>query len=270
MSKKSIVELRKENLRVAKTPFCPGCGYEIFINCFLRAVDDLNMTLNDFTFISGIGCAPWITSTCFKADVLHFLHGRPLNAARGAKKQNPDLKIVVISGDGDLLNIGMGHSIHTALEDADFPVFLLNNFNYGMTGGQAGATTPYGAKTLTTPHGNPKKPIDVVQEFLCGNNVKFVSRYPLAFPHRVISGIKKMLKSEGYFRLMEIISPCTSRFGSHNDFLNVAEMLKWQKENYVLKSEAEKIEEDNILKGKIIYGEFTDPIEYLLLKRRTE
>lgn len=270
MPKQSIVELRRENLK-AKTPFCPGCGYEIFVNCFLRAIDDMGLSLEEFVFVSGIGCAGWITSECFKADVLHSLHGRPLNFARGIKSANPDLKVAVISGDGDLLNIGMSHSIHTALEDADIPVFLLNNFNYGMTGGQAGATTPCGAKTLTTPAGNPKKPVDIVK-LLLGAEAKFVSRYPLAFPHQVIAGIKKILKMEGCFRVMEIVSPCTSRFGSNNDFLNAGEMLKWQKANYILKSEVEKTEEDNygLLKDKIIYGEFADLEEYLRLKRRTE
>lgn len=77
---------------------------------------------------------------------------------------------------------------------------------------------------------------------------------------------------EGCFRLMEIISPCTSRFGSNNDFANAGEMLKWQKENYILKSEVEKTAENGIilLKGKIIYGEFSDLEEYLRLKRRIE
>ncbi len=266
---KSVVDLRKENFKVSETPFCPGCGYELFINCFLKALDDMNMSLQDFVFVSGIGCAPWITSTCFKADVLHCLHGRSLNFARGVKDANPDSKIILISGDGDLLNIGMGHTVHTALEDYDFPIFLLNNFNYGMTGGQAGATTPQGAKTLTTPTGNPKKPLDIVKLALAVD-VKFVSRYPLAYPHIVISGIKKMLKMEGHFRLMEIVSQCTSRYGCYNDFFNAAEMLKWQKENYVLKSKVEKINEADALKGKIIYGEFTDLEEYLCLKRRTE
>lgn len=267
MPKKSVQKLREENLKI-KTSFCPGCGYEIFINCFLKAVDELKINLNEFTFVSGIGCAAWITNPLFKADSLHGLHGRALVFARGIKLANPELKVVVISGDGDLLNIGGNHLIHSALANIDIPVFLLNNFNFGMTGGQAGATTPYKAKTATTPAGNPQKPVDIIK-LLLGAEAKFVSRYPLAYPYQVISGVKKMLEARGYFRLMEIISPCPARFGSKNDFSGAAEMLLWQKEKYAFKSKLEK-SDDADLKNKIICGEFSKLEEYLALKRKTE
>lgn len=257
-------QLRKDNLKI-KTSFCPGCGYEIFINCFLRAIDELGAKLNDYTFISGIGCAAWITNPVFKADSLHCLHGRALAFASGVKLANPKLKVVVISGDGDLLDIGGNHLIHSALRNIDIPVFLLNNFNFGMTGGQAGSTTPQGAKTSTTPLGNPNNPVDVVKLLLAAE-AKLVSRYPLVYPHQAIVGIKKLLTTEGCFRLMEIISPCPTRFGTKNDFTSSASMLQWQKEKYISKVAAEKSENKNI-KGKIIFGDFFDLEEYLRLTR---
>ncbi len=259
-------QLRKDNLKI-KTSFCPGCGYEIFINCFLRAIDELDVKLNEYTFVSGIGCAAWITNPVFKADSLHCLHGRALPFASGVKLANPALKVVVISGDGDLLDIGGNHLIHSALRNIDIPVFCLNNFNFGMTGGQAGSTTPRGAKTSTTPEGNPGQPMDVVK-LLLASQAKLVSRYPLTYPHQTIAGIKKILTTEGCFRLMEIISPCPTRFGTKNDFLDSASMLLWQKQKYIPKSLAEKSEPQNI-KGKIIFGDFSNLEEYLKLKKKT-
>lgn len=40
---------------------------------------------------------------------------------------------------------------------------MFDNENYALTTGQASATTPLGAKTLTTPHGSDTPPFDPVE-----------------------------------------------------------------------------------------------------------
>ncbi|NIO05614.1 MAG: 2-oxoglutarate synthase, partial [Proteobacteria bacterium] len=67
------------------TGFCPGCGDGTISQCVLRAIDDLQMDMDDFVFVSGIGCAAWIISPYFNADVLHTTHGRPIAFATGIK-----------------------------------------------------------------------------------------------------------------------------------------------------------------------------------------
>ncbi len=94
----NIQELRKLYLREEKTVFCPGCGYEIFLNCFLRAIDAIGKNLEDFTFTAGIGCSGWIVSNYFKADNFHTTHGRAVAAAVGIKLANPSLDVVVVGG----------------------------------------------------------------------------------------------------------------------------------------------------------------------------
>ena len=87
---------------VRSTPFCPGCGHGILMGLILRAIDESKMDMKKMLFVSGIGCAAWIPSPHFNGDTLHTLHGRALAFATGAKLYNPDLCVMVISGDGDL------------------------------------------------------------------------------------------------------------------------------------------------------------------------
>ena len=90
---------------VTHTTFCPGCGDGTVVQCILRAIDGLGMDMDDFVFVSGIGCAAWIPSPLFNADVLHTTHGRPIAFAFGIKMGLPDKKVMVVSGDGDLADL---------------------------------------------------------------------------------------------------------------------------------------------------------------------
>src|SRR4030065_754369 len=146
--------LRKyTRFHVTKTTTCPGCGNGIVTQAILRAIDELGLKMDDFVFASGIGCAAWIPSPLFDADTLHTTHGRPIAFAFGVKMGLPDKKVMVVSGDGDLVAIGGNHLIQNARRNVEMTVICLNNGIYGMTGGQAAPTTPMGIQTTTTPYG---------------------------------------------------------------------------------------------------------------------
>src|SRR3972149_1851924 len=140
---------------IKSTPFCPGCGHGILMNLILRAINELQWPMEKMLFVSGIGCAAWIPSPHFNADTLHTLHGRAIPFATGVKMFNPDLCVMVVSGDGDLTSIGGNHLIHAARRNIDLKVICANNMIYGMTGGQVASTTPKGLRTATTAEGNP-------------------------------------------------------------------------------------------------------------------
>ncbi|MDH5634402.1 MAG: thiamine pyrophosphate-dependent enzyme, partial [Candidatus Bathyarchaeota archaeon] len=151
----------KKYLRDIPFPFCAGCGGTSVANTFLRAVHELGHSdLQGFVFCSGIGCSSWIPSPHFEADSIHTLHGRSIPVALGVKLMRPDLKVVVFGGDGDIVGIGLSHLIHAARRNLDVSVIMINNMVYGMTGGQVAATTPFGAKTTTTPYGSFERPLD--------------------------------------------------------------------------------------------------------------
>jgi 2-oxoglutarate ferredoxin oxidoreductase subunit beta len=81
-------------------------------------------------------------------------HGRPLAYATGLSRARPDLRVVVIAGDGDSLAICGNHLIHACRRNLKITCLLLNNEVYGMPGGQVLPTTSESMLTTTTPLGN--------------------------------------------------------------------------------------------------------------------
>ena len=240
---------------VKSTPFCPGCGHGILMNLILRAIDALELHMDEMLFVSGIGCAAWIPSPNFNADTLHTLHGRAVAFATGAKMFNPKLKTMVISGDGDLASIGGNHLIHAARRNIDLTVICANNMIYGMTGGQVASTSPVGAITSTTTEGNIYRPFDLCKLVL-GAGAPYVARYSVTQPVSLIEAIKKSLTTEG-FTFVEVLSTCPTQFGRRNRYDSPTDMLTMLKESCISKQEGEELSPEE-LQGKVITGEFSD------------
>ena len=175
---------------IKTTPFCPGCGHGILMGLILRGIDGLNLNLNNLLFASGIGCAAWIPSPNYNFDTLHTLHGRAIPFATGAKMYNPELTVLVVSGDGDLASIGGNHLIHAARRNIDMTVLCANNMIYGMTGGQTAPTSPLDTKTATAIKGNTYRPFDLCK-LTEASGASYVARYAVTQPKVLISSIKK-------------------------------------------------------------------------------
>jgi 2-oxoglutarate ferredoxin oxidoreductase subunit beta len=240
---------------VKSTPFCPGCGHGILMNLILRAINELQWPIEKMLFVSGIGCAAWIPSPHFNADTLHTLHGRALPFATGAKMFNPELKVIVASGDGDLTSIGGNHLIHAARRNTPITVICANNMIYGMTGGQVASTSPVGALTATTTEGNIYRPFDLCKLVL-GAGAPYVARYSVTQPLSLIQAIKKAL-STPVFAFLDVLSPCPTQFGRRNRYDSPADMLRVLMESCISREEASKMSKEAV-KQKIITGEFSN------------
>ncbi len=244
------------NAQAFPTPFCPGCGHGILMNAVLRAFAELEIDLKNTLFVSGIGCAAWIPSPHFRADTLHTLHGRAIAYATGAKLFNPKLKIMVISGDGDLSSIGGNHLIHGARRNMDMTVVCANNSIYGMTGGQVASTTPRGSFTTTTPQGNPGRPFDLCR-LAEAAGATFVARQTVALPIPLARTLKKAISHTG-FAFVEVLSPCPTQFGRRNALRSPHEMIKTLRNNSISLEKAREMSAED-LQGKVILGEFVNP-----------
>jgi len=244
--------LRKEAL---PTALCPGCGGGTVLNAFANAIDQLKIDPRDLVVVSGIGCSAWIASPYFLADTLHTTHGRAIAFATGVKVGLPDKKVVVISGDGDLAGIGGNHLIHAARRNIDITVILVNNFIYGMTGGQVAPTTPFGAITTTTPYRNIEHPLKIA-ETVASAGASYVARWTTFHVYQLIESIKKALNVKG-FSLVEVISQCPVQFGRRNRMKTPAEMLRWFSKNSIPLSKAKNMSPEE-LEGKIVIGEFVN------------
>jgi len=212
--------LREE---VQRTPFCPGCGHGILLGLVLRTIEELGLDMQRMLFVSGIGCAAWIPSPNYKADTLHALHGRAIPFATGAKLANPDLKVIVISGDGDLASIGGNHLIHAARRGHDMTVVCANNMIYGMTGGQAASTTPQGSLTTTSPEGNEYPPFDLCR-LVKAAGAAYVARSAIVRPYALMEYLSRALETPA-FSFVEVLSPCPTQYGRRNRLDTPAGML---------------------------------------------
>jgi 2-oxoglutarate ferredoxin oxidoreductase subunit beta len=235
---------------------CPGCGNGTVANSFLKAVMDLgHEDLGGFAFVSGIGCGSWIVSPHFRADTLHTTHGRAVAFATGLKLAQPDLDIVVISGDGDLAAIGGNHLIHAARRNMDMTVICVNNFNYAMTGGQVGPTTFTGDRTSTTPYGNPERPFDL-SRLVAAAGANYVARWTTAHPVQTSRAIKTALKRKG-FSFIEVLSQCPTAYGRRTKTGDPVAMLEWLKKLPVRKRE-DPIECKTPTRDEMDLGVFAD------------
>lgn len=235
-------------------PFCVGCGCVNVMSSFLRAAHDLgHKDLRKFVFCSGIGCSAWIPSPYIMADSLHVVHGRSIPVAMGIKLMRPDLNVVVFGGDGDISGIGLGHLIHAARRNLNIMVVMVNNMIYGMTGGQVAPTTPFGAKTTTTPYGNFEYPLDVTRLVVTAGAC-YAARWTTAHGEQLTAAMKKALTTRG-FAFIEAVSPCPTAFGRRVGFKDVAGMLRWFQENSIPFEQASKLSEKESV-NKIVVGEY--------------
>lgn len=246
----------KKYLREDRLPhiFCPGCGNGIVMNAFFKGLEGTDIDFDDIAMVSGIGCSSRVPGY-IKCDSLHTTHGRALSFATGLKVGNPNLNVVVFSGDGDAASIGGNHLIHAARRNVNLTVICINNNIYGMTGGQISPTSPKGSYGTTAPYGSRDVPFDLA-ELVKAAGASYVARWTTTHPLQLAKSVQKGLENEG-FSFIEVVSQCPTYFGRKNKLKTPTAMYQYLKENSVTKRRAEKMEEFG-LEGKIIVGEFVN------------
>jgi len=197
--------------------WCQGCGLGTALTTFIGALQWLennqNWDLDKVSVVSGIGCTGRIAGYV-RLDSFHTTHGRAIPFATGLKLANGELKVVVISGDGDIAGIGGNHFIHAARRNLDITIICVNNFNYGMTGGQAGPTTPHGARAVTAQYGNFEHPFNLPYLAAAGG-ASFVARWTVLHARRLEWTLREAMMHPG-FSFVEIIAPCSTSYARWN------------------------------------------------------
>ncbi len=234
--------------------WCEGCGNGIVLSCFANALAELNVDVNKLVVVSGIGCIGRAAGYV-KSDSFHTTHGRAIALATGIKLANPELTVAIISGDGDLFAIGGNHFVHAARRNIDMTVICANNFNYGMTGGQLGPTTPLDSYTMTTPYGNIEHPFNLVHLAAAAGAV-YVARWTVIHVRRATDSIKKAIQKKG-FKFIEIVSPCPEVYGRYNKLGRAIDVMKWYKQASEIRHGYDP-SKAGITKDKIIVGEFVN------------
>jgi 2-oxoglutarate ferredoxin oxidoreductase subunit beta len=244
-------------LRMDRMPhiWCSGCGIGTALTAFAEALNNAEIPLDKVAIISGIGCSGRIAGYV-KLDSFHTTHGRAIPFATGLKLANPELKVVVLSGDGDLIAIGGNHFIHAARRNMDIAVFCINNFNYAMTGGQLGPTTPTPATTTTTPYGAYEQPFNL--PYLAdASGAVYVARWTALHVRRLIKSMTEALHKKG-FSFIEIICPCPTLYGRRNRIGDGLDEMKFYHDNSVIQHGADTRTIDIKFRDKIVVGKFVD------------
>ena len=173
--------------------WCPGCGNGIVTRAIVKAIDNLGLEKNDVCIVSGIGCSAR-ASGYLDFNTMHTTHGRALAFATGIKLANPDLHVIVITGDGDSSAIGGNHLIHAARRNIDITTVVFNNNTYGMTGGQYSPTTPTGDKGTTAPYGNIDANFDLCK-LTKAAGATYVSRSTIYSPNMIIKQVEDGIRT---------------------------------------------------------------------------
>jgi 2-oxoglutarate ferredoxin oxidoreductase subunit beta len=256
-------------LRTERLPhiWCPGCGLGVVLNTFLRSLLQTEINIDKVAIVSGIGCAGRMAGY-IKMDSFHVTHGRALPFATGLKIANPELKVVVISGDGDLFAIGGNHLIHAARRNMDITVICANNFIYGMTGGQFGPTTPTTARTTTTRRGNIEPNFNI-PHLVAAAGATYIARWTIAQVHEMQNSITEALLKNG-FSFVEIINPCPTYYGRMNVQPSGLDQMRYYRDNAVVRHNIDTSEVDIGFSGQIIVGKFLDIERPYLPKQSSE
>jgi len=244
-------------LRLDRMPhiWCAGCGIGLVVGAFIRGMLRAGLNPDKVAMVSGIGCSGRAAGYV-KLDSFHTTHGRALPFATGLKIANPELNVVVFSGDGDLATIGGNHLIHSARRNMEMAVICINNFNYGMTGGQMGCTTPLEAFSTTTPYGNFEYPFNLPY-LLQSSGAVYVARWTTLHLRELERSIAEAMTKHG-FSFIEVITPCPTVYGRMNKRPRGLDEMQLYREKSIVRNGADPRDVGIVEGGPIVVGKFVD------------
>ena len=244
-------------LRMDRMPhiWCAGCGIGTTVNCFTRALLESGVNLDKVAIVSGIGCTGRVAGYA-RLDSFHTTHGRAIPFATGLKLANPELEVVVYSGDGDLFAIGGNHFIHAARRNMDIKVICVNNLTYAMTGGQTAPTTPGQVISATSPYGVFEPAFNLVQ-LAEAAGAAYVARWTTFHVKQLTRSMAEVLKKKG-FCFIEVLSPCPTLYQRKNRMGDGLDAMKFYKQVSKIRHGAPTGECALTKAGEIVVGKFVD------------
>jgi 2-oxoglutarate/2-oxoacid ferredoxin oxidoreductase subunit beta len=195
-----------------KPIWCPGCGNYGVLNAVCRALAAVGRPPHEIALISGIGCSSRIPgyTTVYGFNTVH---GRALPIAQGIKLANPNLLVLVASGDGDGFSIGGNHIPHAIRRNPDITYIVMDNQIYGLTKGQLSPTSRRGLKTVSSSFGSLENPVNPLL-YILGYGARFVAQGTPADMDGLASVIEEGIRFPG-FAFVNVQSPCVT-YGEEN------------------------------------------------------
>lgn len=185
--------------------WCPGCGNYPLLTILKMTLAELGIDPSRLVSVSGIGQAGKAPHY-YRTHVFNGLHGRALPAATAIKMANPEMTVIVESGDGDIYAEGGNHFTHTIRRNPNITAFVHNNMVYGLTKGQASPTSETGMKTPVQVAGVVLEPFNPLAAAIA-LDCSFVARAFVGDVPQTKEILKKAIQHTG-FSLVDIFQPC--------------------------------------------------------------
>lgn len=166
----------------------------------------------------------------------HGLHGRVLPFACGASIANTRITTVAFGGDGGTLGEGINHLVAAIRGNFDITFILHNNLNYGLTQGQASATTKPNVKMNASPDGITSDPIHPMK-FIFSLNPSFAARTFSGDIAHMSATFKAGIEHKG-FSFIEVLQSCPT--------FNLMTTHEWYQERVRDVSEIKNYDRGNI------------------------
>ena len=230
MMEENLIYSKPDSIREKKTHYCPGCGHGIVHKLIGEVMDELDIREKTIV-IAPVGCSVLIYDY-LNCDGIEAAHGRAPAVATGVKRVHPESIVISYQGDGDLLAIGTGETIHAANRGENITVIFINNAIYGMTGGQMAPTTMPDQITKTTPYGRdvdntgyPIRACEMINSLVAPVYIERTSIHDVKNIRKTKKAIKKALTNQkegkGY-SFVEVLSTCPTNWG-----VNPVTAAKW-------------------------------------------
>ena len=213
---------KAQNKEVGASKFCPGCGHGIILKTLAGAIDDLGIH-EKTVFGCDIGCS-LLSWNYMNLDTVQTHHGRTTPVIYGVTRAIPGTVGIAYMGDGGGLAIGAQHLVNASVRGEKMLIIVVNNTNYGMTGGQMSPTTMPGQKTETTPYGRdcsvtgePARGAEMVAA-IANKSKSYVARTTVSNPMKLKQTFVKALKNveQGGFSFVEVLSICPLNWRTNN------------------------------------------------------
>lgn len=191
----------------ATNTWCPGCGNFAILNAMKQTLEEMNIEPWEAVAVTGIGCHGKFTDY-IGVNGIHTIHGRVLPVATAVKLANHELTVLGFAGDGDGMNIGIGHYPHAVRRNVNMTYILHNNLIYGLTTGQTSPTSKKGYVSKTSPRGSWEKAINPLTQAMT-SGATFVSRVFAGEYQHFKDVLKQAINHKG-FALVDVLQPCVS------------------------------------------------------------
>jgi len=189
--KPKVTDMGKFKEIIEEHPMCAGCAMTLFIRLAMIAFPNPEHTI----IVGTAGCGRLAISQA-SIPFIYGNYGDTNSIASGVKRglmqkfPNQFKDVVVMAGDGGLIDIGFQGLMHSWFRQERFTTIMLDNEVYGNTGGQESGMTTQGQILKMAPRGKVTQKIDAMSLAKVAG-VDYIARIAPTNPSRVARTIRR-------------------------------------------------------------------------------